>query len=122
MTDNAYNYTVLLFVFWYCHKRGRETRLEKDRLAAEEAESSRAASAASSINEKDDADSIFGEKPKRKPVGSSTTAEQPTEPLIIKDNKEAESAAAVSDLPSVSHLPDPTEGKASEPGAPVEKK
>jgi hypothetical protein len=26
---------VLLFVFWYCHKRGKETRLEKDRLAAE---------------------------------------------------------------------------------------
>jgi hypothetical protein len=23
--------TVLLFVFWYCHKRGRETRLEKER-------------------------------------------------------------------------------------------
>jgi hypothetical protein len=21
---------VLLFVFWYCHKRGRETRLEKE--------------------------------------------------------------------------------------------
>jgi len=26
---------LLLFVFWYCHKRGRETRLEKERLAAE---------------------------------------------------------------------------------------
>jgi len=25
---------VLLFVFWYCHKRGRETRLERERLAA----------------------------------------------------------------------------------------
>ena len=24
---------LLLFVFWYCHKRGRETRLEKERLA-----------------------------------------------------------------------------------------
>jgi hypothetical protein len=22
--------TVLLFVFWYCHKRGRETRLERE--------------------------------------------------------------------------------------------
>jgi hypothetical protein len=29
---------VLLFVFWYCHKRGKETRLEKERLAAEDAE------------------------------------------------------------------------------------
>jgi len=26
---------LLLFIFWYCHKRGRETRLEKERLAAE---------------------------------------------------------------------------------------
>jgi hypothetical protein len=29
---------VLLFVFWYCHKRGKETRLEKERLATEDAE------------------------------------------------------------------------------------
>ncbi|KAI9724358.1 MAG: hypothetical protein M1812_000426 [Candelaria pacifica] len=27
---------ILLFVFWYCHKRGKETRLEKDRLLTEE--------------------------------------------------------------------------------------
>ncbi|MCJ1304438.1 hypothetical protein MMC08_007250 [Hypocenomyce scalaris] len=26
---------VLLFVFWYCHKRGRESRLEKERLLTE---------------------------------------------------------------------------------------
>ena len=26
-------YTVLLFVFWYCHKRGKETRLEREREA-----------------------------------------------------------------------------------------
>jgi hypothetical protein len=31
-------FQVLLFVFWYCHKRGRETRLERERLAAEQAE------------------------------------------------------------------------------------
>ena len=24
-------------MFWYCHKRGRETRLERERLAAEDA-------------------------------------------------------------------------------------
>jgi hypothetical protein len=29
---------VLLFVFWYCHKRGKETRLERERLAAEQAD------------------------------------------------------------------------------------
>jgi hypothetical protein len=27
---------VLLFVFWYCHKRGREVRLEKERQFTEE--------------------------------------------------------------------------------------
>ena len=26
---------VLLFVFWYCHKRGREVRLEKERQLTE---------------------------------------------------------------------------------------
>ncbi|KAF2828343.1 hypothetical protein CC86DRAFT_380303 [Ophiobolus disseminans] len=111
---------LLLFVFWYCHKRGRETRLEKERLATEEGESSRA-SGASSADEKEDADSIFGDRPKRKPVGSSN--EQPTEPLIIKDNREEEPAAAVADMPSVSHLPDPKDGKVPEPASPpVEKK
>lgn len=116
---------VLLFVFWYCHKRGRETRLEKERLAAEE--TSAQASSASSINE--DNDSIFGDKVKRKPVGSAPITEGgreiPQEPLIIKDNKEKEdetTAAAVSDLPSVSHLPDPKDGKATAPASPVEKK
>jgi hypothetical protein len=29
----------LLFVFWYCHKRGRETRLEKENLAADAGDS-----------------------------------------------------------------------------------
>ena len=29
-------YTVLLFVLWYCHKRGREVRLENERLVTEE--------------------------------------------------------------------------------------
>ena len=27
--------SVLLFIFWYCHKRGREVRLEKERLLTE---------------------------------------------------------------------------------------
>lgn len=33
--NTDYN-TVLLFVFWYCHKRGREVRLEKERLLTEQ--------------------------------------------------------------------------------------
>ena len=28
-------FAVLLLVFWYCHKRGREVRLEKERLLTE---------------------------------------------------------------------------------------
>lgn len=28
--------TVLLFVLWYCHKRGREVRLENERIVTEE--------------------------------------------------------------------------------------
>lgn len=34
MTDDCL--AVLLFVFWYCHKRGREVRLEKERKLTEE--------------------------------------------------------------------------------------
>lgn len=89
--------TVLLFVFWYCHKRGRETRLEKERLAAEEGQSS-----TSSINE--DADSIFGSKANLK----DEEKEVSQEPLVITDGKEKE--AELSDLPSVSHLPEPKAG------------
>lgn len=28
--------TVLLIVLWYCHKRGKETRLEKERILTEQ--------------------------------------------------------------------------------------
>lgn len=31
---------ILLFVFWYCHKRGRETRLEREAREAEEGDTS----------------------------------------------------------------------------------
>jgi hypothetical protein len=30
------NLSVLLFVFWYCHKRGKEVRLEKERQLNEQ--------------------------------------------------------------------------------------
>ncbi|KAI4711696.1 hypothetical protein J4E89_003137 [Alternaria sp. Ai002NY15] len=103
---------VLLFVFWYCHKRGRETRLEKERLAAEDGQAGRISSA-SSINE--ETDSIFGDqsKAKTRDNGKITPASPPQEPLIIKDNKEKEEeqSASVADLPSVSHLPDPKSGE-----------
>lgn len=111
---------VLLFVFWYCHKRGRETRLEKERLAAESSDAGTPAivltpggpdsgvtSSASSINKTDD-DSIFGDSNKRQKT-QATSEPVPregdaTEPLMIKDDKEK---ASVNDLPDVTHLPDP---------------
>jgi hypothetical protein len=105
-------------VFWYCHKRGRETRLEKERLAAEEGQAGRISSA-SSINE--DTDSIFGDqsKAKTRDSGKITPASPPQEPLIIRDSKEKEEqSAAVADLPSVSHLPDPTLGQVPKTATP----
>jgi hypothetical protein len=30
--------SVLLFVLWYCHKRGKETRLEKEKAAGAESD------------------------------------------------------------------------------------
>ncbi|KAH9871816.1 hypothetical protein J1614_006073, partial [Plenodomus biglobosus] len=102
---------VLLFVFWYCHKRGRETRLEKERLAAED--SQLGGSSASSIN--DETDSIFGDKPK----GNDGDADAPKPPLIISDGNDPEgTTASVADLPSVSHLPDPKEGQVPVPATP----
>ncbi|KAI8937093.1 hypothetical protein NX059_006308 [Plenodomus lindquistii] len=102
---------VLLFVFWYCHKRGRETRLEKEGLAASEAQLGE--SSTSSMN--DGTDSIFGDKPK----GNDGDAGEPKPPLIISDGQDSEgTTAAVADLPSVSHLPDPKDGQVPVPATP----
>ncbi|KZM27177.1 uncharacterized protein EKO05_0004659 [Ascochyta rabiei] len=96
---------ILLFVFWYCHKRGRETRLEKERLAADTA--SAEASGTSSAVASDD-DSVFGDKKRQKTKATSEPVPrvegEATEPLIIKDDKEK---ATVHDLPDVTQLPDP---------------
>ena len=35
MSSNITSLVVLLFVLWYCHKRGREVRLENERLVTE---------------------------------------------------------------------------------------
>ncbi|KAF1959572.1 hypothetical protein CC80DRAFT_378802, partial [Byssothecium circinans] len=95
---------LLLFVFWYCHKRGRETRLEKERLAAEEAESAMASSA-SSIT--DDGDSVFGDK-KGVKAESSTTSEKEAQKAETTREMEPESTKSnVEDMPSVKNLPDP---------------
>jgi len=50
---------ILLFVFWYCHKRGRETRLEKERLAVDHA----GAESDASVSGSDLDDSIMLDKP-----------------------------------------------------------
>lgn len=97
---------MLLFVFWYCHKRGRETRLEKERLAAEQ--ESGLASSASSLT--DDADSVFGPRSDASDAAlgeGPDPKEKPTPPLIISDGKEDEPSASIQDMPSVKGLPDP---------------
>jgi len=48
---------LLLFVFWYCYKRGKDVRLEKERLASE------GKSDASSVSEFDDSDASEDEAP-----------------------------------------------------------
>ncbi|KAG9199499.1 hypothetical protein G6514_008462 [Epicoccum nigrum] len=98
---------ILLFVFWYCHKRGREVRLEKERLAAEGA--SAEASGTSSAVASDD-DSVFGDRKTQKKSATSAPVPrvegEPREPTIIKDDKE-KGKATVADLPDVSKLPEP---------------
>ncbi|KAF1987199.1 hypothetical protein K402DRAFT_375823 [Aulographum hederae CBS 113979] len=89
---------LLLFVFWYCHKRGKETRLSSEALAA-------SAPASDAESEADDSESdmektVVFEKP-----------EEGVEPAItIKDDPavDAKPSAAVSDLPSVLDLPEPS--------------
>jgi hypothetical protein len=99
---------VLLFVFWYCHKRGRETRIDKERLAAQEGESTRASSASSFT---DDNDSIFGDR-KDAQAESSKNNDKQAEKLESSTANEAEpSKAKLEDMPSVKDLPDPGKGK-----------
>lgn len=93
-----------MFVFWYCHKRGRETRLEKEGLAAKDAESG-VASGASSFTD-NDADSLLSST---RVEASSLKKEVAEPPLVIGDSAEASQkpSTAVEDMPSVVHLPDP---------------
>ena len=110
---------MLLFVFWYCHKRGRETRLEqeeKDRLAAEDPNNSNLASSASSIAS--DVDSIFASNANVRGNGESSrqggaSGEGPQPPLVISDERAttSEPKATVEDMPSVKDLPSPSLAK-----------
>ncbi|KAJ4350129.1 uncharacterized protein N0V89_008750 [Didymosphaeria variabile] len=106
---------LLLFVFWYCHKRGRETRLEsqeKDRLAAEGGDSN-LASSASSLASADD--SIFASNSNLRNNGDSSRQgaaqqeETPQPPLVISDERGQDAPrATVEDMPSVKDLPSPS--------------
>jgi hypothetical protein len=95
---------LLLFVFWYCHKRGRETRLEGERLAAEEADSAMA----SSVSSFDD--SVVDDKGASASQSKNLETEKSEPPLIIHDNKEAgdKPSALLEDMPDVLSLPDPS--------------
>ncbi|OCK79291.1 hypothetical protein K432DRAFT_275655, partial [Lepidopterella palustris CBS 459.81] len=97
---------LLLFVFWYCHKRGRETRLERERLATESSESELE-------------DSIILEPRETVPTESSETkteekprgeGEEVTPPLIIHPEPLMleEKCATVADMPSVLNMPEPS--------------
>jgi hypothetical protein len=105
---------VIMFVFWYCHKRGRETRLEKEAQAAKDGE---AAVVEEISSDTDDNDSIFGDPNKAKAnaqaVGEASNTQgedKPAPPLIIGDGKEGDvgSSAKVEDMPSVKDLPEPS--------------
>jgi len=89
---------LLLFVFWYCHKRGREVRLETEKLAADGGPA-----LDSSASFTDDGGSIMEEGESSKTDAKQTEKEKASPPLILHDDKEA----TVNDMPSVSHLPDP---------------
>lgn len=74
MTNKTCFVTVLMFVLWYCHKRGREVRLEKERSAAVPDMGGR-------VEELSDTDSA---------IGSATATPLPLEgcaaPALIEDS------------------------------------
>ena len=80
---------LLLFVFWYCHKRGRETRLEKERLAVE---TDPDAETASDLEE-------------------SEVLENPSagieSPITIHSNPSGNDKPSVSDMPPAINQPEP---------------
>ncbi|KAK8252503.1 hypothetical protein HDK77DRAFT_460725 [Phyllosticta capitalensis] len=102
---------ILLFVCWYCHKRGREVRLEKE-AAMRDSQSSLEGSA----SEIDDDIVLEPIRPTsiEEPDGSGR---QSTEPPIHFHTNPATSdkpSADVRDMPSVLHLPEP--GSSQHPG------
>jgi hypothetical protein len=76
---------VLLFVFWYCHKRGRQVRLEKEAAAAQaiKAGESGESDADASDVEMDDEDRVALEAALRHPH----PAQVPLPPRTISEQE-----------------------------------
>jgi hypothetical protein len=83
---------LLLFVFWYCHKRGRETRLEKEKLAVEA----------------DDGDETVSDLEESALLEKDEDGEPP---ITIHTDPSAgdKPSASVSDLPDAISQPEPKE-------------
>jgi hypothetical protein len=93
--------TVLLFVFWYCHKRGKETRLARESAA-------KTPVSESDIEVSDPEESVILEKPSDKAEGSPSGAEHQTDENRPDDlAPKADTRATAADLPSVLDLPEP---------------
>ena len=84
---------MLLFVLWYCHKRGRETRLEQERLAAADVELELNSSVSDLEDSKLDVE-------RREDAESSRV-------LREEETAQEDASSLLRDLPSVDHLPDP---------------
>jgi len=87
---------LLLFVFWYCHKRGKETRLAKDRLSAE--------NAAGSDGESNYASELDESAVLEKEVGDVEP------PIALNDSLaiEEKPSVALEDLADVLNQPEPS--------------
>ncbi|KAJ9645887.1 hypothetical protein H2199_002930 [Coniosporium tulheliwenetii] len=92
---------LLLFVFWYCHKRGKEMRLEKERQGLAETESDAEKSAEASDLE----DSEVLEKPREE------SEEDAEAPIKLHDDPAVDEkpSSSVADMPSVLDLPEPAD-------------
>jgi hypothetical protein len=103
----------LLFVFWYCHKRGKETRLDKERLAAEGAS---------------DVDNSASDLEESEILEKHTDNVEPPIQLGSASNIEEKPSAAVEDLSSIlgqqapSEVPLPAHQAERELATPVEAK
>jgi hypothetical protein len=102
-----------LFVFWYCHKRGKETRLDKERLAADGAS---------------DIDNSASDMEESEILEKHSNDVEPPIALGQVPSVEEKPSAAVNDLSSIlnqqapAEVPLPESSKEKELATPVEMK